>query len=191
MKRKRFGAYEWKSILSRRYKQLTVKDAQFQGVIGLMYIDETTDYTSWRINGEEIQVCQKGMKWLQLMPDSRDYVITAMISREGKINLFYIDMIDGGGKDPKDGIAYYNDLYLDLIVHPNQLFYVDDRDELEDAYQQGAITRKQYEQALHTCATLQNRIKLQFQSFMEFCYRCLERMEAVEAFCDVPCHLGQ
>jgi len=186
MKRKRFGAYRWKSILSKRYKQAVVNDSVFQGIAGLLYIDETTDYTSWTINGEEVQVCQKGMKWLQMMPDGGNYVITAMISQDDKINLFYIDMIAGGGNDPEDGIAYFDDLYLDLIIHPNQLFYVDDRDELEIAYQCGAISKQQYETALHTCALLQSRIKLQFQQFMEHCYRYLKEMEEVEEFIPLP-----
>lgn len=186
MKRKRFGAYLWYSILSKRYKQMQLDIEQFQGVAGLLYIDETTDYTSWEIEGKSVQVSSKGMKWLQLMPEDRTYAVTAMITPENTINLFYIDMIAGGGLDPEDGIVYFDDLYLDLIVHPSGRFLVDDRDELDEAYHEGDITKQQYEQALITCEQLQRRLSRNLPEFMEFCLQCAARLEREAEFIELP-----
>ena len=51
----------------------------------------------------------------------------------------YIDMIAGQGKDV-DGIAYIDDLYLDLVAYPDGTVLEDDMDELEEALRNGDIS---------------------------------------------------
>ena len=186
MKRKRFGAYRWSSILRKRYKQQVFASDDFRGIVGLLYIDESTQDTFWELMGMPVEVCGKGMKWLQLMPEECNYVITAMISPENMINLFYIDMIGGGGLDEEDQIAYFDDLFLDLIIHPSGIFHVDDRNELEHAYAQGEITKELYESALNTCEMLQEKLSKKLEEFLEFCNRYLEEMESIPEFTPLP-----
>ena len=186
MKRKRFGAYRWSSILRKRYKQQVFSREDFRGIVGLLYIDESTQDTFWELKGMPVEVCGKGMKWLQMMPEERNCVITAMISPENTINLFYIDMIGGGGLDEEDQIAYFDDLFLDLIIHPSGIFHVDDRNELDDAYAQGKITKELYEHALMTCENLQEQLSKHFDEFMEFCKRYLKEMESIPEFTPLP-----
>lgn len=180
MKHKQFGAYQWTSILEKRYKQKCIQSKEFNGVVGLLYIDESTDFFRWDIFDQNIEVCKTGMKWLQLMGEEQKCVITAMISPENRINLFYIDMIAQGMI--QDGVAWFDDLYLDLIVHPDGLFYVDDRDELDEAYEDGVITKQQYEMALSTCDELKQKIGENLEDFLSFIYRKLEEMEAYNEF---------
>ena len=186
MKRKRFGAYRWSSIINKRYKQQVFDGEDFRGIAGLLYIDESTDYTSWELNGLPVEVCGKGMKWLQLMPEDINCVITAMFSPENTVNIFYIDMIGGGGLDKEDHIAYFDDLFLDLIILPNGTFHIDDRNELDDAYAQGEITKELYEDALKTCELLQERLSKNLDEFVEFCYRYLKEMDSIPEFTPLP-----
>lgn len=55
-----------------------------------------------------------------------------MMDEEEKILLWYIDMIAGQGIDA-DGVPFFDDLYLNLVVYPDGTIVVDDMDELEDA----------------------------------------------------------
>ena len=53
------------------------------------------------------------------------YCITAMMNSDNDIVVWYIDMIASQGLDT-DGILYFDDLYLDLVVYPNGEIMVDD-----------------------------------------------------------------
>ena len=56
--------------------------------------------------------------------------------------LWYIDLIDGIGVDA-DGIPFYNDMFLDLLVSDSGQVVEDDRDEfqkIKDGYRSIAVT---------------------------------------------------
>ncbi len=81
------------------------------------------------------------------------YCITAMMNSDNDIVVWYIDMIASQGLDT-DGILYFDDLYLDLVVYPNGEIMVDDLDELEEALRQSDITQAQFDLAMNTADTL-------------------------------------
>ncbi len=60
-----------------------------------------------------------------------------------EILLWYIDMIADQGADP-DGVPYFDDLYLDLIVYPDGTIKEDDMDELAETLAQKEISEEQY-----------------------------------------------
>lgn len=173
MKRKQFGTWGWSSILSSSYQQKDFHNDDFQGTIGYVSIDKTTEYTSWVVNGEEIQVGQAGMKWLQIWRQDADYVITAMFSQEGEVNLFYVDMVDHVWKDEESGVLTYEDLFLDLLIESNGKMHVEDRIELEEAFQAGRVSKEQYEKALQTCHRLQFQLVKDFDAFVFFAKKYL------------------
>ncbi|WP_315107997.1 DUF402 domain-containing protein [Clostridium intestinale] len=157
MKKKRLIYDEWTGITSKRYTQLKIDNEVFKGVAAMLYIDKVSKPCIWDFNGEEIIVCDSGMKWLQMLPDDGAYIITAMINMKNEIELWYIDIIASHGVD-EDNIVYFYDLYLDLIVYPNGTIKIDDMDELVDAFEQNIITKNLYEFALKTSVSLQNGI---------------------------------
>lgn len=75
--------------------------------------------------------------------------MTVMMNEKREMQVCYIDMIDEQGYD-EDGVPYFYDLYLDLVVYTDGTVIEDDMDELQDALQIGDITQAQYEQALET-----------------------------------------
>ena len=62
-------------------------------------------------------------------------------------SIWYVDVTDGIEFD-KDGIAVYIDKYLDVIFTPEGDVKIDDRDELEEAYQSGELSEEQDNAAL-------------------------------------------
>lgn len=176
MKRKSFKQDEWKVITSKRYKQITMNDECFNGRVALLYIDEVTTPQIWHFNGEDIVVCANGMKWIQLLPIEGTYVITAMISCQNKIELWYVDMIGGYGLD-SDNILYIDDLYLDLIVYPDGTIKVDDMDELVEAYENNVITTTLYQLALDTSEKIQSGILSDISELTKLCRQCWKKVE--------------
>ena len=172
MKRSRLSYDDWKGIEEKIVYEKDVKTSFFQGHIELLEIQKVTNPQIWNFNGDGIVVCDKGLKWLAILPEKDYYCITALMNERDEMLLWYIDMIAEQGVD-SDGISYFDDLYLDLVVYPDGKIVVDDRDELEQALQEKDITEQQYELALQTSENLQNGLLADIEKFKEYTYQCL------------------
>lgn len=173
MKRSRLAYDEWKCIKSKKISGQTIDTDVFKGYIGLIEIEEVSEKQIWKFNGEDIVVCDKGLKWLSILPQNDYYCITAMMNEKNDILLWYIDMIAAQGIDV-DGIPYIDDLYLDLVVYPDGTIVVDDMDELKDALGKNDITNEQFELAMDTSVRLKEGLLSNIESFIDFTQNCRE-----------------
>ena len=173
MKRSRLSYDEWKCIISKKQHGKRVCTDFLEGYIGFIEIQEVSEVQKWNFRGEEIVVCDKGIKWLSILPQDAFYCITAMMNEKEVILLWYIDMIAEQGVD-MDGIPYFYDLYLELVVYSDGTVAVDDEDELEDALQEGDISEKQYRLAIETADILKEGMLRNIEGFTEFTKKCLE-----------------
>lgn len=176
MKRSRLSYDEWSCITSRELYGKTVNTDLFHGYIGLMDIKEVSKIQIWKFNGEDIVVCDRGIKWLSILPQDDWYCITAMMDKHKNVLLWYIDMIADQGIDA-DGVPYFDDLYLDLVVYPDGTIIVDDMDELEEALIKKDITKEQFHLAIETSDRLQRGMLSDSASFIEYTRRCCEMLE--------------
>lgn len=171
MKRKSLSQADWTCILSRELCVRQVTEP-FRGHVTLLRIQAVTKPQIWRWQGKPLIVCDKGMAWLCLLPEAGGLCITAQLNADGTVALWYIDMIAGQGVD-EQGIPWFDDLYLDLIVHPDGSMAVDDRDELDEALRLGDITEEQHAQALATCAMLQKGLESGVEALQALTAQCL------------------
>ncbi len=176
MKRSKLNYEEWKCILSKDLECKNVESDFFIGYISLLHIHEVREPQIWRFNGEDMVVCDNGVRWLTILPKDDFYCITAMMNSENKVLVWYIDMIAGQGKDI-DGVAYIDDLYLDLVVYPDGTVLEDDMDELEDALRSGDISKELFDLAIETCGRLKNGLLRDIGEFEMFTKRCLEMID--------------
>ncbi len=178
MKRCRLSYDEWKCIISKEMSGKRVKTDFFEGYLGLIKILRVSEVQKWKIRGEELVVCDKGIKWLTILPQHEFYCITAMMDEKGQILVWYIDMIARQGEDA-DGMPWFDDLYLDLVVYPDGEIFVDDRDELDEALRQKDITQEQYELALRTADELREGLLKDVDAFRKYTRACHECIRAV------------
>ena len=176
MQRKRLDRDIWTTITSKRYVQKYIHSEGFRGIVSILYIDEVSKASIWDYPDAKIPVCDSGMKWLQILPDDENYLITAMCSPEDHINIWYIDMIAGKGF-ASDHVAVFDDLYLDLIVRPNGDIKVDDMDELVDALAQKDITEELYKLALATKEKLEKHVLNDIPNLHGFCMKLLREIQ--------------
>ena len=176
MKRSRLSYDEWKCIVSKDIFGRTINSELLNGYIGLIDIKEVSEIQTWKFNGEDIAVCDKGRKWLSILPQEDWYCITAMMDENEKVLLWYIDMIAKQGLDV-DGVPYFDDLYLDLVVYPDGTIIVDDMDELEEALSKKDITQEQFNLAIETSHRLQREMLSNISSFTEYTRRCYEMIK--------------
>ena len=176
MKRSRLSYDEWKCIISKDIFGKTVNSELLNGYIGFIDIKGVSEIQTWKFNGEDIVVCDKGRKWLSILPRDDWYCITAMMDEDEKVLLWYIDMIASQGIDV-DGVPYFDDLYLDLVVYPDGTIIVDDMDELEQALSKKDITQEQFNLAIETSQRLQQGMLSNISSFVEYTRRCYEMIK--------------
>lgn len=173
MKRSRLSYDEWKCIKSKTIIGKNIVTDFFEGYVGVINIEKVTVPQIWRFHGEDIVVCDNGLKWLSILPQNDFYCITAMLNEKDKILLWYIDMIADKGID-QDGVPYFDDLYLDLVVYPDGTIIEDDMDELEEALFVKDISKEQYCLAISTSVKLKEGILNNIESFITYTYKCLE-----------------
>lgn len=179
MKKYRLAYEDWTCILSKDTYSKRVDSELFKGYLGLIYIHQVTEPQIWRFNNEDIVSCDKGMKWLTILPQDEFYCITVMFDENNDINGWYIDMIAGQGID-SDGVTYIDDLYLDLVVYPDGTVLEDDMDELEKALTQGDITQELFDLAINTGKKLKNGLLSDIDVFKEYTVKCFNMIAGSE-----------
>ncbi|BCJ95837.1 hypothetical protein acsn021_34060 [Anaerocolumna cellulosilytica] len=173
MKRSRLSYDEWNCILAKVLHGCKVDSELVTGYIGLVEIREVNEAQVWKFNGEDIVVCDKGIKWMSILPQNDWYCITAVMNEKEEIILWYIDMIAAQGVKI-DGVPYFDDLYLDLVVYPDGKIIVDDMDELEDALEKNDITQEQFKLAIETSDKLHKGILSNITNFIKYTKKCFE-----------------
>ena len=129
------------------YHQMRMDNELFKGWVSLNYLTDGEErFWEYEKSGK-VPVCGKGMTWLTLIPDDRKRCIGAYIKPDRRVSVWYVDVIEKTGID-EDGIVYYIDKYLDVILTPQGDVIVQDRDELDAAHESGELSDFQYEEAL-------------------------------------------
>jgi len=141
------------------YYQLRVDIEGFSGLVCLIKLirGKQRSWSNFDKPGKRA-VCGKGMAWLQLIPDGESHVLTAKYLPKSKTNrkippkisLWYTDIIENIEYDT-DGVAIFVDKYLDVIFSPQGDVVIADRDELDEAFHSGELSKEQYESALSEC----------------------------------------
>lgn len=164
---------EWnRSILKKR----VYLSEDLENRYSLIYIDRVKEKQVWKFLKGKPVVADEGFKWLVVAPKYENYVITMYMDQNMKTILWYIDMIDGQGID-EDGVYFYNDMFLDLIVLNSGEIIEDDRDEFERALIMGVISQEQYELVNKTALELKEKIWGDSNWILRYCQSIMTKIE--------------
>ncbi len=185
MKRKRLDRNDKWGFQYFPYYQTRMDNELFHGLVSLITLTDG-EYCYWELpKAGRIAVCGKGMVWLQLVPDERKRLITAMLALQKKnvggklypysVSVVYVDVAESFEYDP-DGVAAYIDKYLDVIFTPKGDLKIDDRDELDEAFKNGELTKEQYNDALTECALIIDELTADIEKSEKLCCDILDIM---------------
>lgn len=166
MKHKRLNRDAW-GFQYYPYYQMRIDDELFHGIACLIRLTDGEENYWATPKAGRIQVTGTDMTWLELIPDDTSRVITVKYFPDGshdverknypapadpryQPSIWYVDITDGIEYD-EEGIIVYIDKYLDVIFTPEGDVKIDDRDELDAAYQAGELSDVQYQAALEEC----------------------------------------
>lgn len=163
MKTKRLNRDGW-GFQNFPYYQMRIDTEDFHGTACLIKLVSGQPQNWETPKAGKVYVCGRGMTWMTLIPDGESHIITAkylpdysaheerhsypsFASRQYPVSVWYVDVTEGCVYDP-DGVIRYTDKYLDYIFTPEGDVSISDRDELDEAYESGELTREQYSDAL-------------------------------------------
>lgn len=170
IKRVRLTFDEWNKTVPKKEVNLFETEEIYGTFINIIEVKKPQ---VWFCFDKKITVADNGYKWLVVLPKKDNYAITMYMDRNDVPILWYIDLIDGIGVDA-DGIPFYNDMFLDLIVSDDGQVVEDDRDEFEKAYFDGIINNKQYQKVISVSEQLKQRILENQRWISEYCRNIVE-----------------
>lgn len=158
------------------YVQIHMDNDLFKGWVAINYLtDGEIRYWNFEKAGS-VPVAGKDIIWLTIIPESASRSITAFFKPNRHVSAWYIDVIESAGID-EDGIVYFIDKYLDVMLTPEGDILIDDRDELEIAFNSGELSTFQYEQALKEGERIVIELGRDIKETEEMCRLILEKAE--------------
>jgi uncharacterized protein len=135
---------EWALVTRRRFAVVRVDEPGFAGSVSLLLIDAVAAPFVGPRSG--LRLADAGFAWLSHFPDGAHHAVTTMLDAAGAIVQWYVDVCRAHGLGP-DGVPWWDDLYLDVVVRPSGEALLLDDDELELALAHGYVTRAEYDLA--------------------------------------------
>lgn len=157
MKRKRADRPGWRRVKRLGYQEKWVEALSFTGYAVRLTLDEVSDPAYMPVGGKLLCVGDRGYVYLQYFPHEKPYAVTKMLDELGNTVQWYIDICKGHGKD-QNGHLWYDDLYLDIVVLPDDSVYLLDQDELDEALQKGMISAEEHRFACEAADELMTKI---------------------------------
>jgi hypothetical protein len=105
------------------------------------------------------------------LPDSSNWCMSSMYDDMCNIIEWYFDITKENGID-KQGNPYQDDLYLDVVLLPNDDIVKFDEDELHDTFNSGKITKQEFDMAYEVCDKLISEFLSVENKVNSFCERC-------------------
>lgn len=158
MKRKYADRLDWHRVLDRNFVCKYFRETQFDGYATLITIHQVKEPLTTIINGGKVLIVDDGYYWMQHFPSQSNYCVTTMFNDKKEMIQWYFDISKKNGISDQ-GIPFWDDLYLDVIVLPNGKFQIKDEDELEDALNTNEIELEDYYLAKNTIKDLMKSIQ--------------------------------
>ncbi len=111
-------------------------------------------------------IIDNNYKWLEFYDYNSKVKLTAIYNQENKIVEWYFDIAREIGKE--NGVAYEDDLYLDVVVTPENEIKLLDEDELKEALNRKEITISEYEDTYNEAKKLMDRLNGKKNELLEF-----------------------
>lgn len=111
-------------------------------------------------------------RWIELYDYNSRIKLTAMYNEKNEIIEWYFDIARGIGKE--NGIAYEDDMYLDVVLTSEGKIIMLDEDEFEEAFERYEMTKEEYDEAYALANSLIKRLEGNKEKVKEFTDKYLE-----------------
>lgn len=136
----------WARVIKKQTACIDLKERE--GVAYLIKIDEVTKPLSKVCLGELVKLADVGYYWLQIGLKDKNFWLTAMYDEKENFVQYYFDVTRKNVIQAED--SYFEDLYLDVIYLGKDKIEILDKDDLDEALNEGSITQKEYDFSVKT-----------------------------------------
>ena len=161
---------DWARILRREYVSRDCRMHGRRGKESLLVIREITAPLVVRDAGEDALIVEKDYAWVQIALEELPFWLTAMYDDQGRLLQIYFDITAGNRFDDPENPTFA-DMYLDIVVNSRGELHVLDRDELDEALAEGAVTQEEWNKADAACARLYAYLEENRESVAALCGR--------------------
>lgn len=137
-------------------KQFVVKridTVDYHGYVTLLHVDTVAEPLYVTFGQQRVCILNNGYDWMQHFPDGAHHILLSAFDEQGELVQWYIDVVKRTGLD-RNGVPWWEDLYLDIVVSPEGETLLLDVDELDEAWRQGVVTHREYDYAWREASTL-------------------------------------
>lgn len=149
------------------------ENKDFNGYIALKHIKKMSRPIMATYNGFYYVGLDENYSIMEYVPQNRGYNCRVFFDDDSSPILFYFDINNGVGID--DGMPWYDDLYLDVIMrcpkitNGKYLIQLDDKNEFVEAYNNGNIDKMAYVTGRKTAFRLIAQLKEQRNDIVNRC----------------------
>ena len=136
---------EFACILKKQFKTADISLFGKRGKISLLKILQVTSPLLVSRGERKIKIADAGYCWLQIVLAGEYFWLTAMFDERDSFLELYVDMTEGNAVEGDD--ASFTDRYLDFVVSEEGVEALD-REELEQAFRKGLLSKEEYERTL-------------------------------------------
>lgn len=167
---------DWAGVLCHTDACQLVKEADFCGMVGLMHMQKVRKPLVFDYEGQAVTAVDSGFYWLQMAPTGGHWWLTVMFDRQERPRQAYFD-VTGENHILPDGASWFTDLFLDVVVMPDGRTRLLDRQELDQALEEGVVTRAQYDAALNQAQALLSGLEGRTEAFFQWAYGYFQRLK--------------
>lgn len=167
---------DWSRVLRKRYIARDFERNGHLGQMSLSILQELTAPLTVHYPFGDVRIADKGFGWLQIALKEQYFWITAMYDCQGRRIDLYFDITDGNHFDTPDN-PWFADMYLDIVAIGDVLEILD-QDELDEALENGDITRMAYDHAQAVCRELYGYLEKNQADIAAWCDQAFRELKA-------------
>ncbi len=176
IKKKDMFKTEWHRCLEKEYKTEYFKFDNFEGIVSLSKFKKLTGPLVINYEFGDIKIADDDYTWVQFAFKNQNFWLTAMYDDKENLIELYFDITNGNYFDDLKN-PYFYDLFLDIVVTKQKEIYIVDKNELQMALDDKAITKEEYDKAQSVVNWLYNYINENKERIIDYCYQCLQQMK--------------
>lgn len=177
----KYADFLMEHVEEKKFKTMYIDEVDYKGYLSQIHIIKA-NHPKRPDDEDYIETAGSGCKWLEFYPENSNIAMTVGYDKDNNILDWYFDVINKVGIENNN--PYFEDLYLDVLMFPNNEIKILDEDELEEALSQGDITKEQFNLAHNEVKKLIKRIDGKVKELIKFSNKYFEKINSINTIED-------
>lgn len=172
----KYADFPMQYVEEKQFKTMYINDGIYKGYLSQIHIIKANQPPK-ELGEAYIERANSGCKWLEFYPENSNVAMTVAYNHENKILNWYFDIINKVGIENDN--PYFEDLYLDVTITPQNKIELLDEDEIQDALEQNDITKEQFDLAYNTAKELMKKIAGKQKELIKFSNKYFDKINLI------------